>query len=85
MFEALRAVADAVGEDRTGIRVSPFSPFSGMGEEPYSNWDYLFLRLKREFPRLSHVSTTEPRDNYLRRGDAANVNESKKCKSRSSL
>jgi hypothetical protein len=52
-----------------------------MGDEPYGTWHYLFLEIKRRFPRLSHVSVTEPRDTYLRRGDGENVNASMKFSS----
>lgn len=63
------------------MRISPFSPFAGMGDEPFETWEYLLSRVKARFPRLSHVSVTEPRDTFLRRGDDPRVLESKKYSS----
>ncbi|KAL3901141.1 MAG: hypothetical protein SGCHY_000834 [Lobulomycetales sp.] len=75
-LEALEVVCGEIGQNRTGIRISPFSPFSGMGDEPLETFEYLCLEIKKRFPRLAHISVTEPRDNYLRRGKGEKVKDS---------
>jgi 2,4-dienoyl-CoA reductase-like NADH-dependent reductase (Old Yellow Enzyme family) len=59
MLEAVQTVVDAVGEDRSAIRISPFT-----GEEdidPYENWGYVVEQLRQRFPKLSYLSMTDPR------------------------
>lgn len=47
-LEITKAVVDAVGADRTGIRLSPFSPFQGMKmAEPHGQFTYLIGELKK--------------------------------------
>ncbi|KAI8912778.1 hypothetical protein EDD86DRAFT_236303 [Gorgonomyces haynaldii] len=63
LFQVLQVVSDAIGQERTAIRVSPFSPFQDMGHEPdvYQTWGYVFEQIKQRFPKLAYVSVTDPR------------------------
>ncbi|KAB8076213.1 hypothetical protein BDV29DRAFT_170701 [Aspergillus leporis] len=59
-LEVTRAVVDAVGADRTGIRFSPFSTFQGMRmKDPVPQFEYL-ARKTAEF-KLAYVHLVEPR------------------------
>jgi NADPH2 dehydrogenase len=58
--EVTRAVVDAVGADRTGIRFSPFSTFQGMRmDDPVPQFSYL-ARKMAEF-KVAYVHVTESR------------------------
>lgn len=63
MLEALQVVSEEVGQDRTAIRISPFSVFQGMGleEDPFVTWGYVCKEIKARFPKLAYVSVTDPR------------------------
>ncbi|KAJ5551487.1 Aldolase-type TIM barrel [Penicillium sp. DV-2018c] len=59
-IEATRAVVDAIGAERTGIRFSPFSPFQGMlMDDPKPTFGYLAKRMA-EF-KLAYVHLVEGR------------------------
>lgn len=59
-IEVTRAVVDAVGADRTGIRFSPFSNFQGMRmKDPVPQFSYL-ARKMAEF-KLAYVHVVESR------------------------
>jgi len=49
-LEAVRGMADAIGKDRVGIRLSPYGVASGMS--PYPEVDATYLLLAREFSKL---------------------------------
>ncbi|KGO78419.1 Aldolase-type TIM barrel [Penicillium italicum] len=58
--EVTRVVVDAVGADRTGIRLSPFSTFQGMRmDDPLPQFSYLASKMA-EF-KLAYVHVTESR------------------------
>ncbi|KAK5740831.1 Chanoclavine-I aldehyde reductase fgaOx3 [Elasticomyces elasticus] len=58
--EVTKAVVDAVGADKTGIRLSPWSPFQGMGmEEPIPQFSYLVEELKKL--KLAYIHLVESR------------------------
>ena len=55
-----KAVVDAVGADRTGIRLSPFSTFQGMGmDDPLLQFSHLLRGLKAL--KLAYVHLVESR------------------------
>ncbi|KAJ5641697.1 Aldolase-type TIM barrel [Penicillium lividum] len=55
-LEVTKAVAEAVGADRTGIRLSPFSIFQGMRmEDPVPQFTYLAEQLKSYKLAYAHV------------------------------
>ena len=49
-IEVAKAVAAAIGPERTGIRLSPYGVFNGM--QPDAEMDALYLHLSREFDKL---------------------------------
>ncbi|KAI0466657.1 NADH:flavin oxidoreductase/NADH oxidase [Xylaria cf. heliscus] len=58
--EATKTVVDAIGADRTAIRLSPFSDFQSMGmKDPYPQFKYLVEQLKPL--NLSYLHLVEPR------------------------
>jgi len=61
-LEVMRAVVDAVGTaEKVGIRLSPWSPFGGMGmEDPVPQFSHFVSVLKREFPNLAYIHVIEP-------------------------
>lgn len=62
-LEILAQVTSLIGQERTGIRISPFSTFQGMGKEEdiFETFAYLCTQIKKRFPRLAYVSVTDPR------------------------
>ncbi|MCJ1354251.1 MAG: Chanoclavine-I aldehyde reductase fgaOx3 [Icmadophila ericetorum] len=59
-LEVAKAVVDAVGAERTGIRLSPFSTFQGMlMEDPHPQFSYLINGLKQL--NLSYLHLVESR------------------------
>ncbi|KAI1313953.1 NADH:flavin oxidoreductase/NADH oxidase [Xylaria venustula] len=58
--EVTKAVVDAIGADKTAIRLSPFSDFQSMGmKDPYPQFEYLVKQLKPL--NLSFLHLVEPR------------------------
>ncbi|KAI0799157.1 NADH:flavin oxidoreductase/NADH oxidase [Xylaria sp. FL0064] len=58
--EATKAVVNAIGTDKTAIRLSPFSDFQSMGmKDPYPQFEYLVKQLKPL--NLSFLHLVEPR------------------------
>lgn len=59
-IEVVKAVAEAVGADRTAIRLSPFSTFQGMMmKDPYPQFEYLVKQLK--LLDIAYLHLVEPR------------------------
>ncbi|KAF8890981.1 FMN-linked oxidoreductase [Infundibulicybe gibba] len=55
------AVVDAVGADRTGIRLSPWSPFQDMGmPDPLPQFTHLISTLARTHTDLAYIHLVEP-------------------------
>jgi NADPH2 dehydrogenase len=56
-------MSDFKGEQRTAIRISPFSPFQGMDQEPdaFDTWGYVCKEMSARFPKLAYVSVTDAR------------------------
>ncbi|KAJ5894532.1 Aldolase-type TIM barrel [Penicillium taxi] len=55
-LEVTRAVAAAIGADRTGIRLSPFSPYNGMKmENPLPTFKYLAQELRKLKIAYTHL------------------------------
>ncbi|KAJ3853253.1 hypothetical protein EV368DRAFT_73570 [Lentinula lateritia] len=60
-LEVTRAIVDAVGEERTGIRIGPWVPFQGMGmANPKPTFAYLVSQLKVLCPRFAYLHVIEP-------------------------
>ena len=61
-LEVAKAVVDAVGAERTGIRLSPFSEFQGMGmADPRPQFSYFAKELKKL--KLAYIHVVESRVN----------------------
>lgn len=61
--EVVRAVADAVGHDRTAIRLSPWSRFQGMRmDEPVSQFSHLVKSLSDFDLAYLHLCESDARD-----------------------
>ena len=61
-LEVIEAVANVVGEDRVGFRISPWSTFHGMSmENPKPTFAYLVSQAKERFPNLAYLHAAEPR------------------------
>ncbi|KAH8816690.1 hypothetical protein F5884DRAFT_776996 [Xylogone sp. PMI_703] len=55
-LEVTKAVVEAVGAERTGIRLSPYSPFQGMRmEDPKPTFSYLVQELKKYNLAFLHI------------------------------
>ncbi|KAF9462814.1 hypothetical protein BDZ94DRAFT_1260391 [Collybia nuda] len=63
-LEVIDAVVKAVGAGRTGIRLSPWSPFQGMRmEDPVPQFSHFVTSLKTKYPDLAYLHLVEPRIN----------------------
>lgn len=61
-LRVLNAVCDAVGADRTGIRLSPWSDYQGMGEEdPLATFVPATKAMLAAQPELAYIHLIEPR------------------------
>jgi NADPH2 dehydrogenase len=59
-IEVSKAVVEAVGAERTGIRLSPFSPFQGMKmKDPKPQFSYYVQELKKL--KLAYIHVVESR------------------------
>ncbi|KAF9238925.1 hypothetical protein BU15DRAFT_88172 [Melanogaster broomeanus] len=60
--EVVDAIVDAVGEERVGIRISPWSKFQGMRmPNPNPTFAYLTTALRDKHPNMAYLHVTEPR------------------------
>ncbi|KAF9233630.1 hypothetical protein BU15DRAFT_90270 [Melanogaster broomeanus] len=60
--EVVDAVVDAVGEERVGIRISPWSTFQDMRmPNPNPTFAYLTTALREKHPNMAYIHVTEPR------------------------
>ncbi|KXN86852.1 putative inactive dehydrogenase EasA [Leucoagaricus sp. SymC.cos] len=80
-LEIVKAVVEAVGTaQKVGVRLSPWSPFAGMGiDDPVPQFSHFVSWLKQEFPDLAYIHVVEPRvagdrdnETRLQRRHAAN-------------
>ena len=61
MMEAVQAVVDVVGQEKTAIRLSPFYSMNLNDYDPFETFGYVCKQLKMKFPMMSYISLTEPR------------------------
>ncbi|KAL0079877.1 hypothetical protein J3Q64DRAFT_1148206 [Phycomyces blakesleeanus] len=65
-LEVIEGVSKAIGEDRTAIRLSPWSGFQDMKDDtPYETWGYLVSQLQEKHPNLAYLHFIEPRDDNI--------------------
>jgi NADPH2 dehydrogenase len=58
----LQAVTDAIGQEKVGIRFSPYSDFQGMKEkDPLKTFVPLVERVLEDFPNLAYIHLVEAR------------------------
>ncbi|KAI9435547.1 hypothetical protein H4582DRAFT_1970321, partial [Lactarius indigo] len=63
-LEVVNAVAKTVGAERTAIRISPWSPFQGMGmKDPLPTFTTFIERVRDEHPNLAYIHVVEARIN----------------------
>ncbi|GAA5871333.1 hypothetical protein JCM3774_000913 [Rhodotorula dairenensis] len=64
-LEVARAVTEAVGPDRVGIRLSPYSSFQGMKmkttQEIKETFSYFVEQLRQRHPELAYIHAVESR------------------------
>ncbi|KAF8175889.1 NADH:flavin oxidoreductase/NADH oxidase [Mycena galopus ATCC 62051] len=61
-LEVVKAVTDAIGESKTAIRFSPWSPFGGMGmTDPVPTYSHVVSEIKRLHPAFAYIHLIEPR------------------------
>ncbi|KAJ7673846.1 FMN-linked oxidoreductase [Mycena polygramma] len=79
-LEILEAVTQAVGAERTAIRLSPWSTFQDMRMlDPKPTFAHLVSQIKKAHPTLAYLHLVEPRitgDKDSAANDASNDNES---------
>ncbi|KAI9058706.1 NADH:flavin oxidoreductase/NADH oxidase [Trametes sanguinea] len=60
-LEVVDAVSKAIGEQKVGIRISPWSDFQDMKmSDPVPTFTYLISRLRTDHPDLAYVHVVEP-------------------------
>ncbi|KAI0058462.1 hypothetical protein BV25DRAFT_1891339 [Artomyces pyxidatus] len=70
-LEVVDAVAAAVGESKTAIRLSPWSRFQGMRmDDPVPTYSALVTRLRDAHPALAYLHVVEPRIDGIFTGNA---------------
>ncbi|KAI8078688.1 uncharacterized protein BX664DRAFT_369150 [Halteromyces radiatus] len=63
-LEVVDAVGKAIGDDKTGIRLSPFSGFQDMKDDtPVATWSYITEQIEKKHPSLAYLHFVEPRSN----------------------
>ncbi|KAJ7111326.1 hypothetical protein C8R44DRAFT_799317 [Mycena epipterygia] len=61
-LEVIKAITDVVGQDRTGVRFSPWSPFADMGMvDPIPTFGHIVSEIKRLYPQFAYIHLIEPR------------------------
>ncbi|GAA5804914.1 hypothetical protein HPULCUR_010423 [Helicostylum pulchrum] len=66
VLEVIGAVVDAVGQERTSIRLSPGGNFQDMKDDtPIETYSYLVSQLQERFPRLAYIHLIEARSNFF--------------------
>ncbi|PPQ78462.1 hypothetical protein CVT25_011857 [Psilocybe cyanescens] len=69
-LEVLDAVVKRVGENRTGLRLSPWSPHQDMGmKDPVPTFTYLINQIMQRHPDLSYIHSIEKRINPVEKGE----------------
>lgn len=62
-LDVVDKVVEAIGAERTAIRLSPWNRFQGMRmDDPRPTFSYFVNELRRRQPNLSYLHVTEPHD-----------------------
>jgi NADPH2 dehydrogenase len=63
-LEVVEAVVQAIGEEKTGVRISPWSPFQDMRmKDPKPTFAYLVTRIRDLYPKFAYLHAVEDRIN----------------------
>ncbi|KAI9018473.1 hypothetical protein CLU79DRAFT_720685 [Phycomyces nitens] len=66
VLEVVQSVSEAIGEERTAVRFSPWSGFQDMKDDtPYETWGYIVNQLQEKHPKLAYLHFLEPRDDFV--------------------
>ncbi|KAI9323285.1 hypothetical protein BX666DRAFT_1847834 [Dichotomocladium elegans] len=66
-LEVVDAVTAAVGHERVGLRLSPWSEFQDVKDDAaYETWGHLVSQLQAHHPNLAYIHMVEPRDDFAR-------------------
>lgn len=66
IIEVVKAVAKAIGAEKTALRLSPFADFQGTTKsDAYGDYTYLVSELKKLDLKLAYLSLVEPRGDPL--------------------
>jgi len=60
--EVIKSVTDAIGQEKTGIRWSPFGTFQGMAgksDSAYDDYKYLVQHIRDDYPKFAYVHFVE--------------------------
>ncbi|KAJ7625879.1 hypothetical protein FB45DRAFT_1084569 [Roridomyces roridus] len=61
-LEVVEAVVNAVGESKTGFRISPWGTYYGMQfDHPEPTYTHLVTQLRDRYPELAYLHVVEPR------------------------
>lgn len=61
-LEVLEGVVNAVGQEKTAIRLSPWEQFQGMRmAQPEPTFSHLVRAIKQSYPDFAYIHVTEPR------------------------
>ncbi|KAG8845678.1 hypothetical protein FRB91_001564 [Serendipita sp. 411] len=61
-LEVVDAVTNAIGQERTGVRLGPWSEFGDMREkDPIPLFSHFIEQLRDRYPRLAYIHLIEPR------------------------
>lgn len=62
VLEVVNAVAEAIGEEKTAIRISPCGDFQDMKDDtPVETYGYLVSELQKRHPKLAYLHLIEVR------------------------
>ncbi|CAO3620209.1 unnamed protein product [Cunninghamella blakesleeana] len=65
-LQVVDAIVNAIGEERTGIRFSPFNTYQDMKDDtPIETWSYLTQQFQNHHPNLAFLHFVEPRNGML--------------------
>jgi 2,4-dienoyl-CoA reductase-like NADH-dependent reductase (Old Yellow Enzyme family) len=61
-LEIVDAIAQAIGEDKTALRLSPFSDYQDATDDtPVATWSHITATLEKTHPHLAYLHFIEPR------------------------
>ncbi|KAH8996169.1 putative NADPH2 dehydrogenase chain OYE2 [Lactarius hatsudake] len=74
-LEAINAVVEAIGAERTAVRISPWSKFQDMGmKDPLPTFTTFIERIRDAHPDLAYIHVVEPRVDGIIDGDVTDEN-----------